>query len=341
MSMEEIEKLRARVEKDPNSRLFLPLAEEYRKSGMLDEAISVILRGLERQPGYTSARVALGRLYLEKNMMGEAKNEFEAVARAIPDNLFAHKKLADIYRDSGETEKAITEYETVISLNPLDDDARACLSEIMRSVPKETGFSAIGEFGLNRAAEMKESSLTLEQEISGTAGGEIPVEIPAEILEEEAVAVPEEELAGGFEEIGNSYSGIGEEEIEGPEAAVEFPGEEVFEVTEESPFENIFAAAHSGSEGASAVRETLGGVQEDSGVKDISEADFFVSAGNYYRALETYKDILSRDPDNRHILQRIAELKALMKLIGKDGEALVSRLEAFLDAVKRGFPQRP
>jgi hypothetical protein len=29
-----------------------------------------------------------------------------------------------------------------------------------------------------------------------------------------------------------------------------------------------------------------------------------------------------------------------MKLTGKDGEALIARLEAFLDAIKRGFPKR-
>src|SRR3990170_5255925 len=124
MSMEEIEKLRIRVEKDPNSRLFLPLAEEYRKSGMLDEAIAVILSGLERQPGYTSARVALGRIYLEKNMIEEAKSEFEQVVSVIPDNLFSHKKLAEIYRGRGETENAAAEYRKVIQLNPLDEDAK-------------------------------------------------------------------------------------------------------------------------------------------------------------------------------------------------------------------------
>jgi len=127
-----------RVEKDPNSRLFLPLAEEYRKSGMPDEAISVILSGLERQPGYTSARVALGRIYLEKNMIEEARDEFEKVVSAIPDNLFSHKKLAEIYHERRETHKAIHEYKKVIQLNPLDEDAKMSLEEIEgRPVGKE------------------------------------------------------------------------------------------------------------------------------------------------------------------------------------------------------------
>ena len=101
MSSKDIEKLKERVDKDPNSKLFVPLAEEYRKEGLVEEAIKVLQDGLERQPGYMSARVALGKIYLEKGMPQEARGEFENVIKAIPDNLYAHKKLAEIYRDTG------------------------------------------------------------------------------------------------------------------------------------------------------------------------------------------------------------------------------------------------
>src|SRR5512147_3097157 len=102
MSLKDIEKLKERVDKDPNSKLFVPLAEEYRKEGMLDDAISVLLTGIERQPGYMSARVSLGKIYLEKGMMKEARSEFENVVSIIPDNLYAQKKLAEIYKGLGE-----------------------------------------------------------------------------------------------------------------------------------------------------------------------------------------------------------------------------------------------
>src|SRR5512135_2069932 len=102
MSLKDIAKLKERVDKDPNSKLFVPLAEEYRKEGMLDEAIGVLLSGIEKQPGYMSARVSLGKIYLEKEMLPEALSEFEQVIKSIPDNLYAHKKLAEIYRATGQ-----------------------------------------------------------------------------------------------------------------------------------------------------------------------------------------------------------------------------------------------
>ncbi len=142
MALEDIEKLKEKVKKDPNSKLFLPLAEEYRKKGMLDEAISVLMTGITRQPGYASARVSLGKIYLEKKMSPAAKEEFEKVISAIPDNLFAHKKLAEIYRDSGEKERAIGEYKVVLKLNPLDEDAVSNLETLQRGHMQEEGITA-------------------------------------------------------------------------------------------------------------------------------------------------------------------------------------------------------
>jgi tetratricopeptide (TPR) repeat protein len=130
MALEEIERLKEKIDNDPNSKLFIPLAEEYKKAGMFDEAIDVLTKGLEKQPGYMSARVSLGKIYFERGMLEEAKVEFEKVISAIPDNLYAHKKLAEIYKDIGERDRAVKEFKTVLKLNPMDEWATMSLSDI-------------------------------------------------------------------------------------------------------------------------------------------------------------------------------------------------------------------
>ena len=65
----EIEDLKKKLSQNPDSLIFVPLADAYRKAGMLDEAIEVCKTGLEKHPMYTSARVVLGRIYNEKNML--------------------------------------------------------------------------------------------------------------------------------------------------------------------------------------------------------------------------------------------------------------------------------
>ena len=52
-----IDELREKVARDPSSRVFLQLAEEYRKAGKFEEAVEVCQEGLKHHPNYTSARV--------------------------------------------------------------------------------------------------------------------------------------------------------------------------------------------------------------------------------------------------------------------------------------------
>lgn len=322
--MEEIEKLRMRVEKDPNSRLFLPLAEEYRKTGMLDEAISVILGGLERQPGYTSARVALGRIYLEKDMVGEARDEFEKVVSVIPDNLFSHKKLAEIYRGRGETLKAIDEYRKVIQLNPLDEDAKISLEEIE-----------------GRPMGREEIIFPLESPLEAVPDvGEIEAPaIETHTHEEEVVAEPQEISHQEFEKFKGSLSFEAPETIPEIDESVEIPEDQAIDLSEESAFDDILAEPVEDTQelpdlSPPRMREE---VKHAGSGADIATADSMVASGNFLKALDIYREVLSRNPDDKQTLQRVMELKTLMKLMGRGNEEVIAKLETFLDGVRRNF----
>jgi tetratricopeptide (TPR) repeat protein len=167
MSLKDIENLKERIEKDPNSKLFVPLAEEYRKEGMLDEAVEVLIKGIEKQPDYMSARVSLGKIYIEKGMLEEARSEFEQVISAIPDNLFAQKKLAEIYRDTGERDLSIKSFRRVLKLNPMDEDALSQLNDIENiDVSKEPSEEVIPQEN-----PVTEQIPETEEEISSEATG--------------------------------------------------------------------------------------------------------------------------------------------------------------------------
>jgi len=128
--MDNFEELRKKVETYPNSSLFVPLAEEYKKRGELDEAIDVLRKGIERQPSYTSARVALAKVFIAKGMKAEAVEELEKVVAVSPDNYFAHKKLAEIYCQMGQKDMAVDRYNAVLGLNPDDEEAVEALKRM-------------------------------------------------------------------------------------------------------------------------------------------------------------------------------------------------------------------
>ena len=126
----EIGKLTEKLQKDPSSKLFFPLAEEYIKCNMLEEAIIVLTDGLKTHPGFHAARVSLGKVYLQKGRVGEAKTEFEKVVTQNPDNIMAQKKLAFIYREDGNIEKAQQICKAILLSNPKDLELKSLLAEL-------------------------------------------------------------------------------------------------------------------------------------------------------------------------------------------------------------------
>lgn len=332
MAIEDIQKLKEKVAKDPNSRLFVPLADEYRKTGMLDEAISVLLNGLSRQPGYMSARVSLGKVYLEKKMIAEAKEEFEKVISAIPDNLFAHKKLAEIYRDSGDKDRAKGEYRTVLKLNPLDEDAMSNLKTLQsKHVIEER---AVAPEPVPEELPVQEPAAPPEAVVEATEAEEEIEILPAEEISE---SVPEDE----FEKFKKSITGREEEaeEIVAEEVIAEEDIEEVekealtyidmFKETETAQpapfFETLFKEEKPGAEP----------LEKEEKPSNLKAAELFISGGNYSKAMKVYRGLLSANPQDRYILQRVEDLKWLLKMLGKEKDVLIEKLEAFGEGLEK------
>ena len=67
----------------------------------------------------------------------------------------------------------------------------------------------------------------------------------------------------------------------------------------------------------------------------LQTADRFISEGKYLGAINVYQRILAATPDDKKTLQRIEELRSLLRLMGKDKEVLISKLNAFQSAIKK------
>lgn len=133
-----IEQLQKKLDKDPDSKIFLLLAEEYRKSGMQEEAIAVCQEGLKKHPNYTSARVVLGRAYMELKKMLEAQAEFEEVISKTPDNLMANKFLGDLHFMQGNLNSALERYQVVIRLAPSNEEVASKIKNISEKLYQQT-----------------------------------------------------------------------------------------------------------------------------------------------------------------------------------------------------------
>ncbi|MBI1920903.1 MAG: tetratricopeptide repeat protein [Geobacter sp.] len=135
----EIKKYEDMLSADPDSFCFAPLAELYRKSGMLDEAIRIAKEGVEKHPDYVGGLMALGRACFDKGLKQESREAFEKVVATAPDNFLALKTLGRLYQDSGEYPRAVEMLRKVLVLNPEDYESRDALEnlESMSAPPVE------------------------------------------------------------------------------------------------------------------------------------------------------------------------------------------------------------
>jgi Tfp pilus assembly protein PilF len=108
-----LSQLRDRWDRDRSSRVFVQLAEEYRRRGALDSALEVLEEGIQAHPRYLSAQVALGRVRLELGQAAAARGVFEQVTAQDPTHLLALKLLAESrlqLGDRGGAREALERY---------------------------------------------------------------------------------------------------------------------------------------------------------------------------------------------------------------------------------------
>ena len=130
MAATSIEKLQKKLSKEPNSLIFMQLAEEYRKEGKANDALRVLHDGLKRHPNYWTARVSVGRIHYEAGDLVHALEELEIVIRAVPGNLLANRMLGDIYLRQNRAQEALRRYKAVQMLNPADHEVSAHIDEL-------------------------------------------------------------------------------------------------------------------------------------------------------------------------------------------------------------------
>ncbi|MEK7691979.1 MAG: hypothetical protein AAB425_13275 [Bdellovibrionota bacterium] len=127
---------------EPTSRVFAPLAEAYRKAGLVDEAIEIAREGLRVHPGFVGGRVALARALFDKKSYADVLRELASVVEEAPDNLVAQRLFADSALMVGEVAAALNAYKMLLYFSP-DDQETAKIVQEMESQAYEQGAVAL------------------------------------------------------------------------------------------------------------------------------------------------------------------------------------------------------
>jgi len=119
-----------KYQEDPTSRVFAPLAEAYRKAGLIDEAIEIAREGLRVHPNFVGGRVALARALFEKRNYEEVVEGLGVVVREAPDNLVAQRLVAESCLMLGRIAEALSAYKMLLYFNPTDPETARVVAEL-------------------------------------------------------------------------------------------------------------------------------------------------------------------------------------------------------------------
>lgn len=125
------------VTKDPNSTIFVPLAEAYSQIGLLDDALEAALLGTKTVPKYSPGFAVLGNIYCLMGRLEEALNSYNKALLIDPESLPAFLGLAKLYIAQGERDQAVKVLAQAKRAHPDNSDIMAMLNALALPRPWE------------------------------------------------------------------------------------------------------------------------------------------------------------------------------------------------------------
>ncbi len=106
--------------KNPRSRVFAPLAESYRKLGMLDDAYKILRDGIRHHPTYTLGYIVLAHCYYDERKFELTYSTLRPIIGQNADNISLQKIFAQACIHLGHLEEALDTFKYLLFMIPKD-----------------------------------------------------------------------------------------------------------------------------------------------------------------------------------------------------------------------------
>jgi tetratricopeptide (TPR) repeat protein len=167
-----IEKYQLLLQKDPKSQVFAPLTEAYRKMGLLEEAFRIAVRGVQFNPGFGGGRIALAKVFIDRDNVPAAIEELEKAIELSADNILAHTLLGECYLRSQRPKEALRAFKMVLFLAPTNEKAMRAVRKLESLTADEYEEDLFRMKLLPNLDELHEESSPLKP-VESKAGGEL------------------------------------------------------------------------------------------------------------------------------------------------------------------------
>ncbi len=110
----------AQFKKKPRSKVFAPLAESFRRLGMLDDAFKILREGIKNHPNYPLGYIVLAHCYYDQEKYDLTYHTLRPFVSKNADNISMQKIFAEACLKIGHHDEALETYKYLLFLNPRD-----------------------------------------------------------------------------------------------------------------------------------------------------------------------------------------------------------------------------
>ncbi|CAM9941914.1 unnamed protein product, partial [Chrysoparadoxa australica] len=185
------------LEEDPRSRVFAPLAEAYRKVGLLENAFQVLKKGLRYNPDYLLGYLCLAQCYMDKGEMSLAYTTLRPLAAQHRDNIKLQKLFAESSYSTENFEEALDTYKYLLYIQPKDKEEIERVAELELRLSEDVIYTQHSEeitFDVDNLKATPESDKILDDWVQLDLSREHEeTEEEEEDEDEWSVGVPDEE----------------------------------------------------------------------------------------------------------------------------------------------------
>lgn len=151
-----IEKYESALEKNPRSRVFAPLAELYRKLGMIDHSMGILKDGIRHNPEYVLGYLSLANCYFELKQFNLAYSTLRPLTVQSRDNISLQKLFARTCYELGHKEESLDTYKYLLFVNPRDNEAKSFVEKF------ELELSEVAVFEPQKASQFNIENISAQ-----------------------------------------------------------------------------------------------------------------------------------------------------------------------------------
>jgi pentatricopeptide repeat protein len=306
-----ISKYQRDFEREPRSRVFAPLAEAYRKSGMVDKALDVLKVGMRYNPDYVLGYLGLALCYIDINQFNLAYTTLRPLINGNRDNIRLLRVFAELCEKLENIDEALETYKYLLFVNPRDAETAAKV----KNYESKTATTLRTSF-VEKEDTVDKDLFKVDELDSYDGWTQVNLEsqeIPKTLPKEEKIQV---------EDLEDWKVQNISEEVQEP---ISLKAVEV--IPEEDSSEREFVVAESDDE-EDEIEESPA-QKYDSPIITHTLVDLYCQQGHIQKAIEILDKILELNPNDQATLSKKEEVYSLWKATRFEAEEVIEAPQVF------------